>query len=116
MKKEIFCRPALASKEKVSILRMTDELIQAQDSPELDVPTAGPEQDSKTEDGRAVSRVVPSPTWPFELAPQQNKERLTVITQVFLSLHTTYSAFEGKGTIATEALPGSGRDEKKTLV
>ena len=103
MKKEMFCRHALASKEKVSILRMTDELVQAQDS--LDDPTAGPEQDSKTEDGRAVSRVVPSPTWPFGLAPQQNKERSTVITQVFLSLHTTYSAFECKGTVASESLP-----------
>ncbi len=80
------------------------------------MPKAGLEHDSNTDVGSNVSRVVPSPTAPYEFAPQQSRVPLTVTTHVFLSPHANASDFEDSVIFCGEETADSARDLKKEAV
>jgi hypothetical protein len=111
-KKDTICATGSAERDVYSSRKTNEEFNGKQVAPDRLEPTAGLEQESNTDTGDNVSRVVPSPTCPFEFAPQHSNFPSTDTTHVFLSPHASDSAFEGRGTAEMETSADSARDAK----
>ena len=80
--------------------------------PDLNAPIVGLEQDSNTAVGRVLSSVVPSPSCPYEFAPQHSRVPLTVTTHVFLSPQASKCDLDDSSDTTAEEFACSARDSK----